>query len=211
MTIDPTPPSFTVFDDGHRIASGSLAEVAVEMLRKGAGDGPRTALIFHDATGSVIDFDLAGSRSEIEARAERREAALQHSRDPHGPGRGPGRPRLGVVSREVTLLPRHWAWLSAQRGGASATLRRLVDDARRQNQAEDQIRAAQDTTYRFLSALAGDFRGYEEAIRALFRSDRAAFEASISTWPEDLRAYTLCLATSALGDPTSSPPPAEQG
>jgi hypothetical protein len=177
------------------------------MRRAGAAEGPRTALIFRDDTGAIVDFDLGGTDEEVVARAPRVVAALQRAIEP----RGRGRPRLGVVSREVTLLPRHWAWLSAQRGGASATLRRLVDDARRMNHEQDGIRAAQDATYRFLSAIAGDFPGYEEAIRALFRSDRPAFDAHIAVWPEDLRAYTLHLAHPALGESPPRPPQAEQG
>ena len=214
-------PTFSAFDEGRLIASGTLAEVAIELLRIGADQGPRTALIFSDLTGGVIDFDLGGPRAEIEARADRRVAALRRAGDDEAPHRGRGRPRLGVVSREVTLLPRHWAWLSAQRGGASATLRRLVDDARRTHEARDRARKAQDATYRFLSAVAGDFAGYEETIRALFRSDRSAFQTHSSSWPDDLRAYALRLAAPAMdarpptppeiGDPTSGTPLSEQG
>jgi hypothetical protein len=107
-----------------------------------------------------------------------------------------------VVSKEVTLLPRHWAWLAAQRGGASATLRRLVDRARRQGAAEDRVCTAQDATYRFLSALAGDLPGFEEAIRALYRSDGAAFEKRSAAWPDDLRDYALRLAGPVFSPPT---------
>lgn len=202
MTDLPTSPqaTFSAFDDGRLIATGTLAEVAVEMLRKGLGEGPRTALIIHDQTGGVIDFDLGAPHSDIEARALHRAAALARSgeRSTH---RGRGRPRLGVVSREVTLLPRHWAWLSAQRGGASATLRRLVDDARRTHEAQDRVREAQDATYRFLSALAGDLPGYEETIRALFRSDESSFRTHSSGWPDDLRSFALRLAAPAMAPP----------
>ena len=130
------PSTFTAFDDGRAIAAGTLSEVALAMRREGVAEGPRTALIFRDDTGAVVDFDLGGTDEEIVARAPRVVAALQRASEP----RSRGRPRLGVVSREVTLLPRHWAWLSAQRGGASATLRRLVDDARRMNHEQDAIR-----------------------------------------------------------------------
>lgn len=227
MTAPPSlPRSFTAFDGGRLIAAGSLSEVALAMVRAGIGDSPTTALIFDDRTGGVIDFHLQGSPDEIEARAARQVAALQGTPGAPSPRRGPGRPRLGVVSRELTLLPRHWAWLAAQRGGASATVRRLVDEARRRSEGQDRVRSAQDATYRFLSAAAGDYPGYEEAIRALFRSDGPAFEARIADWPDDLRAYTLRLAAPALksaeGDASAttrsandgaaaSPPPASRG
>lgn len=202
-TPTPTPAltRYTAFDGGRRIASGTLAEVAAQMRAAGLARGARTALIFDDATGRVVDFDLGGTDEEVEARARQRGAAPRGGAASGTRPRGPGRPRLGVVSREVTLLPRHWAWLAAQRGGASATLRRLVDQARRDGEAEDRVRAAQDATYRFLSAIAGDREGYEEAIRALFRSERTAFEERTAPWPDDLRQYTLRLAAPAFADP----------
>src|SRR4029079_4156101 len=64
--------------------------------------------------------------------------------------RGRGRPRLGVVAREGTLLPRHWEWLGTQPGGASVVLRKLVEEARRANGDADRTRAARDAAYRFM-------------------------------------------------------------
>ena len=105
-----------------------------------------------------------------------------------------GRPKLGVVSGEVTLLPRHWKWLKAQRGGASATLRRLIDEARRAGQGEAEARARQERCYRFMTHLGGDLPGYEAALRALFAGDEASFAEAIKPWPEGLRTWVLRLA-----------------
>lgn len=116
--------------------------------------------------------------------------------------RGRGRPKLGVIGREVTLLPRHWEWLSAQPGGASVALRRLVDEARRSSAPARDARLAQERAYRVMSALAGDRPGYEEALRALFAGDRPRLEAHISDWPSDIREYTLHLAYGVPGDET---------
>lgn len=200
----PATPRYTAFDEGRRVASGSLPDVAVAVREAERGAGPRTILVFDDATGRVVDLNLDGSAADVRVRYEEREALRRASGGGDGERRRPGRPRLGVVSREVTLLPRHWAWLAAQRGGASATLRRLVDRARRDGESGDRARAAQDATYRFLSALAGDLPGFEEAIRAVYRSDEPAFASAAGAWPDDLRAYARRLA-----EPAFAPPRAE--
>jgi len=113
------------------------------------------------------------------------------------PGASRGRPKLGVVSGEVTLLPRHWQWLKAQRGGASATLRRLIDEARRAGQGEAEAKARQERCYRFMTHLGGDLPGYEDALRALFAGDEATFAEAIKPWPEGLRTWVWRLATEA--------------
>ncbi len=115
------------------------------------------------------------------------------------PRRGPGRPRLGVVGREVTLLPRHWAWLEAQRGNASATLRQLVDQARREGEEADSVRRAQDAAHRFCNAMAGDRPGFEEAMRALFARDGGRFNAETYPWPCDIRDHARWLAEDVFG------------
>jgi uncharacterized protein len=114
--------------------------------------------------------------------------------------RGPGRPKLGVVAREVTLLPRHWQWLSGQPGGASVALRKLVDAARHANSAKDRVRQSQEAAYRFMSAMAGDAPGFEEAARSLFAGDARRFEQCLGAWPEDVRDHTRTLAENALRD-----------
>jgi hypothetical protein len=183
----------TAFAGKQRIASGSLVEVALAVKARLAEDQNALILVFDDLTGEPIDLDLRGTDEEVvrrlDSHAVRRPGAVSH---------GPGRPRLGVVGREVTLLPRHWYWLDAQPGGASAALRRLVDAARSGTAARDQVRRAQESAYRFASAMAGNEAGYEEAIRALFAGDDARFAAQIAGWPEDIRDHCAKLAKNAF-------------
>lgn len=174
-----TNTTHTAFDGPRRLAAGTLADVALAV--KAAGGA---GLVFEDATGRLVDLDLRGSEAEILAR-------LQPSA-PAAEPRGRGRPKLGVTAREVTLLPRHWDWLAAQSGGASVALRKLVEQAMRDDRQTR--RAAQEAAYRVMTALAGDLPGYEEAIRALFAGDRGRFEQQIAGWPADLRAYVARLA-----------------
>ncbi|WP_036293263.1 DUF2239 family protein [Methylosinus sp. PW1] len=185
------------FADGRILAAGPLVEVALAVKNADAADG--YVLTFDDATGEVVDLDLRGAKPEIIARLaaaspgrERSDAAPAEGAEEGARGRG--RPRLGVVAREVTLLPRHWDWLAAQPGGASATLRRLVETARREGGTESHKREAREAAYRFLSAIAGNLPGYEEALRALFAGDAARFESIMADWPQDVRAYALRLA-----------------
>jgi hypothetical protein len=179
----------TAFDGERRLLAGPLIDVAmaVKTATAAAAEGP--LLAFDDATGAVIDLDLRGSRADVAARL----AASAGE-----PSRGRGRPKLGVVAREVTLLPRHWEWLSNQPGGASAALRRMVEEARRAGGAVERARLGQEAAYRFMAAMAGDLPGFEEATRALFAKDRARFERHVAAWPADLRAYATKLAEPAL-------------
>lgn len=165
-------PTYTVFQEDMWIATGSRAEVVAALRDLPAPARASDLLIFDDETGRQVDFDL---RDAGEAEA---------------PARPRGRPSLGVVAREVTLLPRHWDWLATQPEGASAALRRLVEAARKR---EGGGRAAKDAAYRFLSAIAGDRPGFEEAIRALYADDRERFEALIAGWPVGIRIHALAL------------------
>ncbi|MBH9664174.1 DUF2239 family protein [Burkholderia multivorans] len=210
MTATPFLPSYTAFDGHRRLASGPLATVAVAVKRI-AGDGMAgTVLIFDDATGRSIDLDLRGTADEVGARhaPPARDAAQDAgiARDPVGAAeqRGRGRPKLGVVSREVTLLPRHWDWLAAQPGGASVALRKLVEDARRTHAAADRRRDAQARAYHFMSALAGDLPGFEEAARMLYANDLARMAELIAGWPEDVRDHALALARGELPPSTET-------
>ncbi len=174
-------PVFAVFD-GHRlIARGSAGEAAVA-IRRAQDAGAAGPLLAFDAGGRQTDFDLRGSEEDILAR---------HAPAPAEP-RGRGRPKLGVTAREVTLLPRHWDWLAAQPGGASVALRKLVEAARGAGEGRD--RAARDAAYRFMSAMAGDLPGFEEATRALFAGERARLGELIAAWPVDVRDHSLALA-----------------
>lgn len=195
-------PAFTAFEGTRRIASGSLAEVSIPAARATARRAAGAVLVFDDATGRPVDLDLRGSEEEVRARAECQADELRAPSDAAEPARrGPGRPRLGVVGKEVTLLPRHWGWLSSQSGGASAALRRLVDQARKHSEGRGRIRQDRDVVYRFMSAMAGDLPGFEEALRALFRGDRDRFLSEIGGWPADLRDHTRKLASNAFEEP----------
>ena len=192
-------PSWIAFARKRRIAVGSPREVAT--LVKAFRDAhPNVPLLIFDAISShVAELDLRGPVASVLRRVPN-----QVSRDsPAGSEpefsapRGPGRPRLGVVAREVTLLPRHWEWLSSQPGGASVALRKLVERAQRSSKEADRIRTATEATYRFMHAMAGDEPGFEEASRALFANDLAALRDHISGWPRDVRVHALTLAEHA--------------
>jgi uncharacterized protein len=174
----------TAFDGSTILARGRLAEVALAVRQRLDERPEATLLTFDDASGRVIDLDLRGTPAEIVARL---------GDEP----RGRGRPKLGVVAREVTLLPRHWEWLSAQPGGASQALRRLIDEARRGDRGETQERIAREAAYRFMNALAGNLAGFEEATRALFANDEVGFFRQAAGWPADIRTYAQELAWSA--------------
>ncbi|MCE9521759.1 MAG: DUF2239 family protein [Alphaproteobacteria bacterium] len=182
---DPVLKACIAFDGARRIASGSLEEVALAVKRVSEAGARGPVLAFDAATGRVIDFDLRGTPEQVIGR-------LRQAAAPVPEARGPGRPKLGVVAREVTLLPRHWEWLNAQPGGASVTLRKLVEAARRDGTAD--LRAAQEAAYRFMSAMAGDNPGFEEASRALFARDRARFVALVADWPIDVRVQATKMA-----------------
>lgn len=184
---DVTSTSYSAFDGSRRFAEGALIDVALAVKSALAERPDASVLVFDDATGRVVDLDLRGSSEDIAARL----APAPPEAD--GP-RGRGRPKLGVVAREVTLLPRHWDWLAAQPGGASQALRRLVDDARKADGGRTEIRAAREAAYRFMSAMAGNLPGFEEATRALFADDQTRFVEQAATWPADVRAYVLQLA-----------------
>ena len=185
----PTQRTFTAFDGTELVAKGDLTSMlraTKTYLDARLNAHPHTQLlIFDDSTGRQVDYDFRGTVEEVLERYVPEESA-----------KGPGRPKLGVVSREVTLLPRHWEWLAEQPSGASATLRRLVDEARK---SEDEAVRSRRVTGRVMTALAGDRPNFEEAYRALDAGDRHRFEALIGDWPEDVRGHLLDLAEAALG------------
>jgi hypothetical protein len=192
----------TAFAGSRCIALGTLKDVAFKVKNIVDKNPQAAVLIFDDATGEVIDVDFRGSSEDIQRRLAKvaskgslDTASVQNSKTP----RGPGRPRLGVIAREVTLLPRHWDWLNAQSGGcASVALRKLIDKARKSNSGKDRIRQAQEVSYRFISAMAGNQPGFEEATRALFAGDQRRFEELVATWPEDIRDHAGKLAADAF-------------
>ena len=195
--------SWIAFAGTRRIHSGRPAEVA-RAAKLAVDEGEQAVLVFDDAS-RLIDIDFRGSREDVIARLGLVDDASAQSNG-NGKGedaspylenpapRGRGRPRLGVVAREVTLLPRHWDWLATQPGGASAAVRRLVDAARQSNAEKDRLRTAKESAYRFISAMAGNERGFEEAARALFAGDEARFVAMSDSWPHDVREHARALA-----------------
>lgn len=187
MTHIPTDP-LSAFAGTRKIAQGSPQEVALTLVRAGR---PQGVLVFSDATGRETDLDLSGNSEAVAARYAPPPSAPKPAAKAPVP-KGRGRPKLGVVAREVTLLPRHWDWLAGQRGGASAALRRLIDEARR---AGPDPKARADICYRFCTAIAGDFPGFEEAMRLLYQGDIWGFGEAIRHWPADIRTHAQRLAT----------------
>lgn len=185
--------SYTAFDGHKLLIQGPLDKVVLK-VKKHLGDNPTSPiLVFSDSTGKQIDFDLSGSDKDVLQRLQVYIAVdqpLAHS--------GLGRPKLGVVSREVSLLPEHWEWLATQSGGASATLRKLVDQAKKQLIGKDSVKRSQERTYAFMSALAGNLPNYEEALRALFAKNKKKFEAEINEWPKDVKNHATKMAKSAF-------------
>lgn len=170
------------FSGARLIARGAPREVLPAV--KAAADAGEDVLVFDLATGRTAEFDLRGDL----------EAALARLPEAPESRKGPGRPKLGVTAREVTLLPRHWDWLAGQPGGASAALRRIVEAAMREAEGPDRVRRAREATYRFMTATAGDLPNYEEATRTLFAGDWTAFDAAVAGWPEGVREVARMMA-----------------
>jgi uncharacterized protein len=191
------------FAGTQRVARGALTEVALAVKSWLQRDAQASMLVFDASTSQVIDLDLRGSADDVVQRLTVPVVAL--SKEPaeataaeEQTARGRGRPKLGVVAREVTLLPRHWQWLAEQPGGASTTLRKLVERARLAAVDRDALRQAQESAYRFMAAMAGDLPGFEQASRLLFANDRRGFAEQVAGWPEDLRDHLLALAQRAF-------------
>ncbi len=218
-TISTHENTCTAFAGSKMIASGDLRHVA-QLTKKTIDGGEKEfVLIFDDMTAQPIEIDFRGTTKDVIARIDERNnkspsqsanqsinqspsqsANLSQSSQPKSDeaSRGPGRPKLGVVAREVTLLPRHWDWLNSQPGGASVALRKLVDDARHANADKDTIRQSQEAAYRFMSAMAGNLPGFEESARALFAGNETKFRELTGEWPEDIGRYAQKLASAAL-------------
>lgn len=177
-------PRLVAFSGFRQVAAGDRTQV-VHALRKLFTTEETLIRVFNDTTGERIDLDLRPEAEPVPSPTTAEEAAAP---------RPVGRPKLGVVAREVTLLPRHWEWLGSQPGGASVTLRRLIDESRKANEGRISVRASRDNAYRFMSEMAGDFAGFEEATRALFAGDKARFDNLVAPWPEDVRIQLAKLA-----------------
>ena len=181
-----TQDTFSAYGPDSCIGQGALTDVALAAHRFLRTHPDRSALILQDSTCQIIDLDLSGDEALLERKAN------------HYPFRSltPVAATNAPISQEITLLPRHWQWLSQQGDNASATLRRLIDDARRDPKqlADDACKHQQQLTYRFCQTLCGDFQGYEEALRALYAGDRDGFEAHTSTWPPDFASRARSIA-----------------
>lgn len=188
----------TAFAGERRIAAGPLRDVALAVKAHVDAYPESQVLVFDNTSAQPVEFDMRGTLDEVLARVDRTTSPVPAPADTECRPRGPGRPKLGVIAREVTLLPRHWDWLAAQPGGASVTLRKLVEDARRATEGADRRRTAQEAAYRFMAAMAGNAAGFEEATRALFAGDADAFQSLTQTWPADVRDFARELAGAAF-------------
>lgn len=179
--------TYTTFCGDRMIVSGGLRTMILdtkEWLDRGGAEPVR---IFDDATGAEIDFDFRGTGENVLDRLAHHPLFADAAAKAPPRRSGPGRPRLGVVSREVSLLPRHWQWLDNQPGSASAALRRLIEAASKQGRGAERARRARDAAWRFMSAMAGDLPGFEEASRALYAGDRGRLAELATGWPADIR------------------------
>lgn len=187
--------NYSAFQNGSSIAQGTITEVVTISKNTLKNGGEISPLIFNDTTGEQLDVDLQGPLHLILKtlpKPETIEGTEKEEKIPTSVAKK-GRPKLGVVSKEVTLLPRHWEWLKQQKGGASATLRTLVEAAKRKSTNQDKIRLAQEACNRFIMAIAGDLPNFEEATRTLFAADFTAFAKTIATWPQDIQDFALKL------------------
>ena len=195
------PPKHYAFKGCELLAEGDRQSLALHLKASGEAEALNRGeiLVFDSTDGRQIDLHITGTNEEVARRyASAQLVSALQGISAGAVKRGRGRPRLGVVGREVTLLPRHWEWLDGQRGGASATLRRLIDETRKSQVGVDAMRASQDRSNRFMSALAGDLPGFEEATRALYARDKEAFDLATSTWGADIRRVAHALSAEAF-------------
>lgn len=183
----------TAFIGTKKVASGDVLHVALKVKKHLEKDHHAEVHVFDDRTGLPVELDLRGSLENVEKRLKSLEPAPASTEK----AVGPGRPKLGVVSREIGLLPRHWEWLALQPGGASVTLRKLVEEAQKKNRGRDEIRQAQEAAYKFMTVMAGNLPHFEEALRAFYAHDKNQFAKLMSDWPKDVSEHALRLAAPA--------------
>jgi hypothetical protein len=192
------PTRYIAFHGVHRLVAGELSAVVAEAWRMQRQPDGEPLLVFDDRSGRVVDIDYRGELADVLAR-------LPLEVPPATAKRGPGRPKLGVVAREVTLLPRHWEWLASQSGGASVALRRLVEAASRESTPKDRARQSREAADRFILTMAGNLAGYEEAMRAFYRHDDKVFASLSEAWPHDIRDHARALVAIAREDEAALP------
>jgi len=181
--------TFTAFAGTQLLESGDV-DTVVTKAKKYLDDGGLDRLaIYDDENGYVIDFDFRGTIEEVLKRLQDHPMLTDLKEKEPEVKRGRGRPKLGVISKEVTLLPRHWEWLASQRGGASVTLRKLVEEARKKGDGNQLAEKAKDSLNRFMWDMASNFEGYEEVTRAFYKNDYSRILILIDKWPKDIMAY----------------------
>lgn len=183
--MEPDITTFTAFSGQRRIAAGPIEEVALA-VKYWQAHGGDSVLVFDDRSGQQIDLDLRGTPAEALERLSQH-PVIQHRQSQGEKRTGPGRPKLGVISREVSLLPRHWDWLNEQPGGASSTLRKLVEERMKSSTGRDRARKAHEAASKFAWIMGGNLPQYEEVARAMARKDYSRFDALIAEWPADIR------------------------
>ncbi len=176
------PDTYTAFSGTDLLVRGSLSEVLSRTKSLVDEEPSRPVLIFEDGSGRQVDFDFTGTVKEVVDRAR-----------PKLPANGPGRPRLGVVSREISLLPRHWEWLESRPEGCSGALRRLVEEAQKRDPEAEHRAQARDAAHKFLWAIAGNYLHFEEVTRALYAGDHECMFSLMVDWPPDIRQHTRAL------------------
>ena len=185
MTNETEPQTYSAFVGSRLLAGGALPDV-LTVAKRHYDVSNVPVLLFEDWSGRQVDFNLSGSSRDVLQRVE-----------PASQKAGRGRPRLGVQSREVSLLPRHWEWLEENPAGISAAIRRLVDEARKRETGADKARRMRDATSRFMWAMAGNLPNFEETARALYAKEIAAMESLVAQWPADVRDHVLRMAREA--------------
>lgn len=196
--MDTQPRTYTAFGDTRLVATGPIEEVALR-TKEWLEQGGVPVLIFEDQSGQQIDLDLRGTHDEALARLQAH-PWFQRRQEQEEKRTGPGRPKLGVTSREISLLPRHWDWLGEQPGGASVTLRKLVEEKMKQGQGKDRARKSRDAASRFMWGMGGNLPDFEEASRAFTRKEYERFDQLIESWPADIRTHVRKLVATAAQD-----------
>lgn len=187
--------SYTAFENDQILTQGPLDQVVLKIKRKLGNAAHSSILIFSDQSGKIMDFNFSGSEAEV---IKRLDIYVSSSSPASSEIQGPGRPKLGVISREVSLLPRHWEWLAQQSSSVSAILRKMIEEAMKKSSTANETKQSQERTYQFMSVMAGNLSQYEEALRALYQKNQKLFFSLIDKWPTDIKKHVTSLAKDAF-------------
>lgn len=179
--------NYTAFNNNEILAQGSLETIALAVRQKVKEDKNASILIFSDLTGRQIDIDISGTEKQVLERLK-----IYSSNKTPQVSAGAGRPKLGVIPREISLLPHHWEWLINQDGGSSGIIRKLIDD-KIKSTSPDKVKIAQERAYKFLSAIGGNLPNFDEATRYLYRKDKEKFQELTSSWPKGIVKHSMAL------------------